>query len=647
MGMHRQGRRIGGRGLVIVGVAVDSPLPHLDRPFDYEVPDSVTGVTMGTRVRVPFAGRLVSGVVTSVDGRRGAHPLKSVRSAGAIPSFTPAALDLARSIAARYAGSLWDVLRLMGPPRVAAVEKYDWNAWARTDVDSGALGALTASAERFALPAVRSDRAVWAATPSRPEVAPTEEILGAAIAASAQGGTSIIVASDSRAVAALLRTAGEHGLKRWTPRSGGHIAVIDSEDGASVRYGSHIAAMRGLVPLVIGTRHAAWQPVPDLASITVWDEASSTLAEPRAPYPHARTVCAMRSQDSGAALLVAGHALSAEAVALVGHGFARRIEARPERSALPAVEVVGAERREREGGAGRHWMPGHVWAPLIAAARTGLAAVVVPQGGYAAGLACVRCGTWAECADCGGDLSRASANDGASCTDCGAEAPAWHCPECREHRMRPVGLGADRLAEQLGRMAAGVPVTQSSATVGVLDDLAVDSGIVVATPGALPAVKGGYGYVAIVGAKVSVNEGLGAEVQALRRWLNAAALVAARADGGGVAVVGDLPGDVRQALVAWDGWDVAYKDLQQRETLGLPPHRRALRLDGPSDAIDEAVGAFDGAEATVSRDLQGAWVMSSRGAMQGIVTAVRAVAVARSLRSADALYVKVDATPSG
>ena len=196
---------------MIVGVAVDSPLPHLDRPFDYEVPDSVTGVTMGTRVRVPFAGRLVSGVVTSVDGRRGAHPLKSVRSAGAIPSFTPAALDLARSIAARYAGSLWDVLRLMGPPRVAAVEKYDWNAWARTDVDSGALGALRASAERFALPAVRSDRAVWAATPSRSEVAPTEEILGAAIAASAPGGTSIIVASDSRAVAALLRTAGEHG----------------------------------------------------------------------------------------------------------------------------------------------------------------------------------------------------------------------------------------------------------------------------------------------------------------------------------------------------------------------------------------------------------------------------------------------------
>lgn len=632
---------------MIVGVAVDSPLPHLDRPFDYEVPESITGVTVGTRVRVPFAGRLVSGVVTSVGEQRGTQALKSVRSAGKIPSFTPEALDLARAIAARYAGSLWDVLRLMGPPRVASVEKYDWDAWSKTDIESGSLDALLAAGAHVGLPVARGDRAVWAATPSRPEVAPAEAILGAAMTAAASGGTSIIVAADSRAVAALVRSAQEFGLVRWSARRGGHIAVIDSEDGASVRYGSYLAAMRGLVPLVIGTRPAAWQPVPQLASLTVWDEASSTLAEPRAPYPHARTVCAMRSQDSGAPLLVAGHAVSAEAVALVNHGFARRIEARGDRSALPSVDVVGEERREREGAAGKHWMPSSIWQPLIAAAREGVAAVMVPQGGYAAGLACFRCGTWAECDECGGDLSRTSALAVAACSDCGAAAPAWHCPECREPRMRPVGLGVDRLAEQIGRMAAGVTVTQSSATVGVVADLAVDNGIVVSTPGALPAVEGGYGYVAIVGARVSINEGLGAEAQALRRWLNAAALAASRAQRGAVSVVGDLPAEVRQALVAWDGWDVALRDFTQRESLGLPPHRRALRLDGPKDAIDEAARAVDGSEGIVSRDALGAWIMSSRGAMQGIVDAVRAVVVARSLRSVAPLYVKVDATPNG
>ena len=184
-------------------------------------------------MRVPFAGRLVSGVVVVLDRMTSPRTtLKSVRSAGAIPSFTAEALDLARAVAERYAGSLWDVLRLMAPPRVAAVEKYDWDAWTRAEVDLRRSGGLTASAGRFSLPTARGARAVWAATPSRPEVAAHGGDPGSIPGRSSPGRTSIIVAPDSRVVAALLRTAEESGLKRWTPRSGGHIAIIDSEDGA-------------------------------------------------------------------------------------------------------------------------------------------------------------------------------------------------------------------------------------------------------------------------------------------------------------------------------------------------------------------------------------------------------------------------------
>ena len=632
---------------MIVGVAVDSPLPHLDRPFDYELPEALSWVTVGTRVRVPFAGRLVSGVVISVEDRESVHPVKPVRSAGALPTFTQDALGLAHAIARRYAGSLWDVLRLMAPPRVASVEKYAWDAWAPATLAGVDDGALVERALATGLPTTRGDRALWPATPFGSQVAPTQALLGSAIATAAAGGTSIIVAADARAVAALMRTAADAGLKRWSPRSGGHIAVLDSDDGASVRYGSYLAAMRGLVPLVIGTRQSAWQPVPRLASIVVWDESSPTFADPRAPYPHSRTVAAMRAQDAGAALVVAGYSISAESIALVEHGFARRVESRPDRSTLPLIEIFDSERREREGGAGKHWMPTQVWAKLSAAAHSSVAAVVVPQAGYAAGLACAGCGTWAECAECGGDLGRAAASAVATCRDCGIEAHAWHCPECREHRLRPVGLGVERLTEQLSRMAQGALVSQSSAASGVLPDLAVESGIVVATPGALPAVRGGYGHVAIVGARVSVNDGLGAEALSLRRWFNAAALVAPRAEGGGVSVVGDLPPDVRQALVSWDGFDVGERDLAQRVVLGLPPHRRALRLDGATEAIDEVTEALNGVAATVSRDTDGAWVVASRKAMPTVTGVVRTVVVARSGRSASPLYAKVDATPGG
>ena len=45
-------------------VVVDVPLPHLDRTFDYVVPEPLSGAARpGTRVRVRFSGKLVDGWV--------------------------------------------------------------------------------------------------------------------------------------------------------------------------------------------------------------------------------------------------------------------------------------------------------------------------------------------------------------------------------------------------------------------------------------------------------------------------------------------------------------------------------------------------------------------------------------------------------
>ena len=49
---------------MIARVVVDSPLPHLDRLFDYDVPAELAdAVVVGCRVKVRFAGRLVDAFV--------------------------------------------------------------------------------------------------------------------------------------------------------------------------------------------------------------------------------------------------------------------------------------------------------------------------------------------------------------------------------------------------------------------------------------------------------------------------------------------------------------------------------------------------------------------------------------------------------
>jgi len=631
---------------VFARVVVDSPLPHLDRPFDYAIGEPLEGVVrVGSRVRVPFAGRLSSAVVVELSGAESPHALKLIKSAGAVPSFTQHALDLASSIAQRYGGSLWDVLRLMAPARVASVEKLDWKSMEAARLDPELLaGAVDRGAER-GLPTVPGNRSAWVAQPATSATAPVEALLAWALAAVADGGSAIVAVPDGRAAQSVAARAVESGMRRWTARSGGHFVLLDADDGPSVRFGSYLAAMHGLARLVIGTRSAAWQPVPDLKAIAIWDEGSTTFAEPRAPYPHARTVAAMRAQETGASFLLSGYALSPDAVALVEHGFAQRVGGAPEREAVPRVEIIGPERREREGGQGKHWMPGSVWTALLAAAQDGVAGILVPQSGYASGLRCARCSAWAECADCGGDLQRASVEGTPFCRECAHEADHWHCPECQGHRLTPAGLGVERLAAQVARMAPGVPLAVSSSGTGIVADCAVTSGLVVATPAALPAVADGYGHLAVIGARINVGEGLGAEHATVRRWMNAAALVAPRSSGGAVSVVGELPEAVRRALVTWDGWETGAQDLAQRQQLGLPPHRRSARLEGPPDAVDAFVVAAKGLSYDLSRDAEGAWVLSSRGVMPALVSAARAVAVARSAASAPPLFLRVDAVP--
>ncbi len=111
--------------LPVAQVAVDVSLPHLDRPFEYLVPESLdAAATVGCRVRVRFSGRLTSGYLlrrtaeSEHQGRLGY--LERVVSPE--PVLTEEIAGLARAVADRYGGTLADVLRLAIPPRHAAVE---------------------------------------------------------------------------------------------------------------------------------------------------------------------------------------------------------------------------------------------------------------------------------------------------------------------------------------------------------------------------------------------------------------------------------------------------------------------------------------------------------------------------------------------
>ena len=404
-------------------VAVDISLPHLDRPFDYLVPDTLAGSAVpGSQVRVRFAGQLVSGFVlarlasSDHEGKLGFLE----RVVAPEPVLTPEIADLARAVADRYGGTLADVLRLAIPPRHAAASKtapgQPAPPFASVDSDDRpeALWERYAAGPSFlaALAEGRSPRAVWSALPG-----PTwaDEIAEAVAAVVSSRRGAVVVVPDARDLRLVDAALGRHlGQDR-------HV-VLAASLGPAERYRRWLAVARAEVTVVAGTRSAMFAPVANLGLVVLWDEGDDLHAEPRAPYPHAREVLALRAYQAHCAALIGGFARTAEAALLIGTGWARPLAADRAvvRQLSPAVQPAGGEAELARDEAARS-----ARLPSIAlrTARSGLAAgpvlFQVPRRGYLAAVACERCHAQARCS-CGGPAELPGPQAPLRCGWCGA-----------------------------------------------------------------------------------------------------------------------------------------------------------------------------------------------------------------------------------
>jgi primosomal protein N' (replication factor Y) len=215
----------------------------------------------------------------------------------------------------------------------------------------------------------------------------------------------------------------------------------------------------------------------------------------------------------------------------------------------------------------------------------------VPRRGYVVAAACERCHARAQCAACGGPLALPAPRSAAICRWCAAAAASPACPACGHTGLRALVTGAGRTAEELGRAFPSVPV-RTSGRAEVITEVPSAAAVVVATPGAEPRADGGYAAAILLdGWALLGRPSLRAAEEALRRWLNAAALVRPAADGGTVIVVADAGIPAVQALIRWDPVTHAERELAERVTLRFPPAVRMAALAGSGPAVRAVLSA--------------------------------------------------------
>lgn len=581
----------------VARVLVESPLPQLDRLFDYAVPAHLRAdVAPGVRVRVPLrsAGRIADAFVveldTTSDHRGELSDLEDVVST--VPVLAPEVYRLARAVADRAGGSASDVLRLAVPPRQVRVEKAHLaaleeaagaepvadeavEAHAVTGYSADALAGLVPARGRAAVDAVPLLAELpdgtwvgrWAVTAA--------ELATVALAA---GDDTIVAVPDHRDEDQVLRA-----LAAVLPPD--RVVRLDSRQSNADRYRAVLRA-RGATPLVlVGNRSVLLAPAERLGLIVVFDDGDPLFSEPLSPYVHARDTALLRQAQQGTALVFLGHTRSTDVQRLVEIGFLA--EVRPDPRYQPHV-VPTSQQAARDGFAAQARIPSTAWTEARAAVEHGPVLIQVAHPGYSPRLACTECGDTARCLRCNGPLVQRSQGAQPACSWCGALAVGWRCQTCEGTVMKSVGTGASRTADELGKAFPGVRVIVSDGSREIVrvDD---EPAIVVATRGAEPIAPGGYRAVLLLdGERMLARESLRVAEDCLRWWANATALAARRAP---VVLVG-VGGALASALATWQLARYVSGELADRRELRFPPAVRVATVTGTVDTVAQALEAL-------------------------------------------------------
>jgi len=584
---------------MIAQVYVDVGVPHLDRPFDYAVPDEVSDrVKPGIRVKVRFNGRLLPGFVVGVTDASDQERLVDIASVvSGEEVLPPESAALIRAVADHCAGTFMDVARLAIPPRYARAEKNPSHPVISSDpgspqslqqdqftrsypccVDAHPLGPSL----REAIRAGKNPRVSWTVVPVADQMGDWADGAAGLVSDTLASGRGVLVlvpdAKDCvKICAAVKNVIGPHKM-----------VSLSADKGPGARYSAFLAAVRGQAQVVVGTRAAAYTPVRDLGLILVWEEADSSFAEQHFPYPALRDIVAIRVSQTHCGVVFASHSRSTQIQSWVEKGWLREIPM-PGAQVLfhaPQVRIASQDDRslDRDPAARTSRLPHDAFTAIQNGLKSGPVLVWVPWVGRRRNFICSECGEPMRCA-CGGGFTE-TGSSALACQVCGRPASEWVC-SCGSRRWKAQTIGSERTAAELAGGFKNVQVLRSDSA-NRIDAVPDAPAIVISTPGCEPEAAGGYTAAVILDAKGFLSRpDIRVGEEAVRRWLDAVSFVRSGRDGGTVVLVGPGGDRALQAVLRLDPVGFARRELQDRVEAGFPPASRMAAFSGDEASVEE------------------------------------------------------------
>lgn len=483
----------------------------LRRRFDYQIPDEVSGLKVGQRVKVPFARRELVGVVlkAQVESELAEQSLKPIIQVLDDEPLLRGSLFRLLEWCSRYyhhpigevfSAALPTLLRQGGELSYKGEchwllsgdgSAVDLSSLVRAPKQRELLGLLQEQAplsERRLNQQLTGWRPTmrilqekgWVSREQRPPVMMTEPLSAPelnseqAVAVEAliaglndfhpfvlngvtgSGKTEVYlslaekVIAEGRQVLILVPEIGltPQLLERFQQRFAVPIALLHSGLNDQERLDSWILARDGRAPLIIGTRSAVFTPLKKLGLIIVDEEHDASFKQQEGFRYSARDVAVMRARLDKVPILMGSATPSLETLHNIEQQRYRQLRLTQRAGNAKPPKIEALDVRGQ-------YMEHGLSNMLIKRMRQhldqqGQVLLFLNRRGYSPTLLCHDCGWSAECERCEVHMVLHQSEGRLRCHHCGKEQRITpRCPKCQSEQLKPIGQGTERIEEAL------------------------------------------------------------------------------------------------------------------------------------------------------------------------------------------------------
>lgn len=240
----------------------------------------------------------------------------------------------------------------------------------------------------------------------------------------------------------------------FTARYGDKIAVFHSAMSMGQRMDEWQRIKSGKALIAVGTRSAVFAPFDNLGLIIIDEEQEHTYKSEKSPRFHARELAKYRVKYNKGLLCLASATPSLESFAMAENGrySLYKLTHRYGNSVLPEVITVDMKKEILGGNASA--VSRTLYEALCETLEDKKQAILLlNRRGHNTYISCPDCGYVASCPNCSISLTYHSANSRLMCHYCGYSVKAsGKCPECGKAHMKYMGLGTQKVEEELNTL---------------------------------------------------------------------------------------------------------------------------------------------------------------------------------------------------